>query len=147
LNHEYFPPSEAEVNLIAETILSVTDPRLIKLVMKGDEVIGFILAYHDISTALQKCRGRLFPLGWYYILRERKRAEWVNINGVGLLPEYRGMGGNALLYSELSKSIHAVGFKHMEIIQVNESNHQSRSDMEAIGVRWYKRHRNYRRSL
>ncbi len=146
-NHEYFPPSEAEVQLIANSLISVADPRLIKLVLSGDEVVGFILAYHDISPALQRCKGRIWTLGWYHILQERKRAEWVNINGVGLLPEYRGMGGNALLYSELSRSIHAVGFKHMEIIQVDETNHTSRSDMEAIGVKWYKRHRNHKRTL
>jgi GNAT superfamily N-acetyltransferase len=145
--HEYFPPTPAEVEWIADTIISVTDPRLIKLAMKGDQVVGFALAYHDIAPALQKCRGRLLPLGWYYILQERKRADWVNLNGVALLPEYRGQGANLLLYSELAKSIHAIGFKHMELIQVNETNYQSRSDMEAIGARWYKRHRSYRRSL
>ncbi len=146
-NHEYFPPSQAEVNLLTESILEVADPRLLKLVLHHGEVVGFIIAYHDIGPALQKSKGKIWPLGWWYIWQERRRAEWVNVNGIGLLPEFRGLGANALLYTELQKTVHEFGFKHIEIIQVDEFNFQSKSDMEAIGVQWRKRHRSYRRKL
>jgi hypothetical protein len=145
--HTFYPPTDAEMQSIAETLIAVADPSLIKLVMKGEDVIGFIFAYHDISAGLQKAKGRLWPVGWYHILKERKRNDWVNINGVGMLPRYQGMGGNAILYTELEKSIHAFGFKHMDIVQVNETNFESFNDMEAIGVQWYKRHRSYKRDL
>jgi GNAT superfamily N-acetyltransferase len=145
--HTFYPPTDEEMQSIAETLIAVADPSLIKLVMKGQDVIGFIFAYHDISAGLQKAKGRFWPFGWYHILKERKRAEWVNINGVGMLPQYQGMGGNAILYTELEKSIHAFGFKHMDIVQVNETNFESFNDMEAIGVQWYKRHRSYKRDL
>jgi len=145
--HTFYPPTDDEMRSIAETLISVADPSLIKLVMKHDDVIGFIFAYHDISAGLQKANGRIWPFGWYHIFKERKRSEWVNINGVGMLPKYQGMGGNAILYSELEKSIHAFGFKHMDIVQVNETNLESFNDMEAIGVQWYKRHRSYKQNL
>jgi hypothetical protein len=145
--HTFYPPTDAEMQSIAETLIAVADSSLIKLVMKGEDVIGFIFAYHDISAGLQKAKGRLWPVGWYHILKERKRNDWVNINGVGMLPRYQGMGGNAILYTELEKSIHAFGFKHMDIVQVNETNFESFNDMEAIGVQWYKRHRSYKRDL
>ncbi len=146
-NHEYFPPSPAELNLLTESILMVADARLLKLVLHHGEVVGFIIAYHDIGPALQKSKGHLWPFGWWYILQERRRAEWVNVNGIGLLPEFRGLGANALLYTELQKAVHEFGFKHIEVIQVDEFNFKSKSDMEAIGVQWYKRHRSYRRKL
>jgi GNAT superfamily N-acetyltransferase len=142
-NHEYFPPTPEEIQGIADTLVEVGDPRLIKLVMHADQVVGFVLAYHDISPALQRCGGRIWPLGWLHILLERRRADWVNVNGIGLLPEYRGLGGDTLLFAELARSVYALGFKHIEIVQVNETNFESRSDMETIGVQWYKRHRNY----
>lgn len=87
------------------------------------------------------------PIGWFHMLRERNRNEWVNINGVGLLPEYQGMGGNTLLYTEIDRSVKAFGFKHIEVVQVNETNFPSYNDMMAIGVQWYKRHRSYKRDL
>jgi len=146
-NHEYFPPSEAEVKTVVGSLLMVADPRLLKLVLREGEVVGFIISYHDIAPALQKSKGKIWPTGWWHILQERKRAEWVNVNGIGLLPEYRGLGANTLLYSELQKTVHEFGFKHIEVIQVDEYNFKSKSDMEAIGVQWYKRHRSYRCKL
>jgi len=145
--HTYYPPTEAEMAIIAETLIDITDPRLIKLVMKREDVVGFIFAYHDISAAMQKTGGRLWPFGWYILLQERKRTKWVNVNGVGLLPAYQGLGGNALLYTELEKSVRAFDFEHIEVVQINEKNLVSRADMEAIGVQWYKRHRSYKRVL
>ena len=146
-NHEYLPPSEAEVKSLVDSLLMVADPRLLKLVLREGEVVGFIIAYHDIAPALQRSKGKLWPVGWWHILQERKRAEWVNVNGIGLLPEYRGLGANTLLYTELQKTVHEFGFKHIEVIQVDEFNFKSKSDMEAIGVQWYKRHRSYRSRL
>ena len=144
---DFIPPSEEEIKAQADTLIAITDPRLLKLVMSGDEVVGFVVSYHDLGPALQKSGGRLFPLGWYYILREQKRANWVNINGLGLVPEHQRVGGDALLFTELAKSIKSFGFKHADIVMVNEGNFASRSDMEALGVSWYKAHRNYKKKL
>ncbi len=145
--HTFYPPTDAEMQAIAGNLIGVADPSLIKLVMKGEDIIGFIFAYHDISEGFRKARGRLWPLGWYHILKERNRNEWVNINGVGLLPAYQGLGANAILYTEIDKSIKAFGFKHMDIVQVNETNFTSYNDMMALGVQWYKRHRSYVREI
>jgi hypothetical protein len=144
---DFYPPTHDEAMRFANMILTIADPRLIKLVMAGDEVIGFIFSYHDISAALQKARGRLWPLGWYYLLTERRRTEWVNVNGLGVLPAYQGRGASILLYTELAKSIKSFGFKHADVVAVGEENLKSKSDMEAIGVQWYKRHRSYERGL
>jgi GNAT superfamily N-acetyltransferase len=141
------PPTDDEVEAFSNTLITITDPRLPKLVMHGDEVIGFLFAYHDISAALQKARGRLLPFGWYYLLTERRRTEWVNINGMGVLPSYQGRGAVILLYTEVAKTIKSFNFRHADIVAVGEDNMKSRSDMETIGVRWYKRHRTYRRAL
>ena len=143
----YIPFTDQEVAKAADTLIAIADPRLIKLVMKEDNVIGFVFAYPDISAALQKCRGRLWPFGWLTILQERKRTRWVNINGIGLLPEYQGLGANVMLYMELVKTLLDSQFLYADIVQVDETNYKSRSDMEAMGVQWYKAHRNYKRHL
>ncbi len=144
---DYCPPTQAEIDIAADNITTIADPRLLKLIQKNGNVIGFIFAYHDITAGIQKARGRLFPLGWLYLLLERQRTKWVNINGVGVLPEYQGMGVNAILYTEIKKSVEEFGFEHVEVIQVGEDNFQSRSDMESMGIQWYKSHRAYTRAL
>ena len=142
-NHEYYPLTDEEVRSMGKSIITVADPGLIKLVMHGDEVVGFLISYHDVGPALQKSGGKLFPLGWLYVLLEQRRAEWVNINGLGLLEGHRGVGADALLFSQLEDSIHQFGFKHADLVAIHEHNIASRGDMEALGVDWYKAHRNY----
>jgi hypothetical protein len=145
--HSYYPPTEAEMALVVETLLSIVEPSLIKLVLQGEEVVGFILAYHDISAGLQRTKGRLWPFGWYHLWQERRQTKWVNVNAIGLLPAHRGVGANTLLYTELDKTVKSFDFEHLEMIQIHEDNLASRSDLENIGVEWYKRHRHYRRWL
>jgi hypothetical protein len=146
-SHTFYPPTEAEMDDIANTIISIADPRLIKLIQKDGQLIGFIFAYHDITAGLQKAKGRLWPFGWFHLLQERRRTKWVNINGVGVLPTFQGMGVNAILYTEIRKIVEELGFEHVDVVQVNEVNFESRSDMETMGIQWYKRHRSYKRQL
>lgn len=144
---DYCPITEDEAHLAANQLMEVADPRLIKVVMKGEEIAGFVFGFPDLSAAIQRSRGRLWPLGWVYLLREYKRTRWVNANGLGLLPKYQGLGANAVLYTELYHTIRDFGFAHCDVVQVVEENVRSRSDMETMGVDWYKRHRTYTRSL
>ncbi len=144
---DYCPLTPEEMTMAAEQLMDVADPRLIKVVMKGDNVAGFVFGFPDLSTALQRSGGRLWPFGWLLFLREYKRTRWVNVNGLGLLPEYQGLGANALLYTELARTIQEFQFEHADIVQVGEENVKSRSDMETMGIRWYKRHRTYQRLL
>lgn len=144
---EFVPPTEEEKKASAADLISIADPRLIKLIQKDGKLIGFIFAYHDVTRGIQQARGRIWPLGWLYLILDRQRTKWVNINGVGVLPEYQGMGVNAILYTEIKKSVERLGFEHIDVVQVNEANFQSRSDMENMGIRWYKSHRSYQRDL
>jgi ribosomal protein S18 acetylase RimI-like enzyme len=144
---EFVPPTEEEKKATAADLISIADPRLIKLIQKDGKLIGFIFAYHDITRGIQQAKGRIWPLGWLCLMLDRKRTKWVNINGVGVLPEYQGMGVNAILYTEIKKSVEELGFEHIDVVQVNEANFQSRSDMENMGIRWYKSHRSYKREL
>jgi hypothetical protein len=142
------PLTDAEIKMLANQLLWFADPRLLKIVYKGDEPVGFLMAYPDISAALQKTGGRVFPFGWMTLLREFKRTDWLNINGVGLLPEYRGSGGTAILYSELFKSVVETGqFKHAEVIQIGMENENMERDLENFGIDFYKVHRTYVRTL
>jgi len=141
------PPTDDEIAQFRDMVVAVARPPLIKLAMKGDQAVGFLFAYPDISAALQRTQGRLWPFGWVDLLVEQRRTPWVNINGMGVLPAYQGSGAILLLYTELARSIKRIGYRHADVVAVGEFNLKSRAEMEAIGVRWYKRHRGYRRSL
>jgi hypothetical protein len=89
-----------------------------------------------------------FPFGWLTVLRELKRADWLDINGAGLIPEYRGSGGMAILYSEMFKSVKESGrFRHAAVVQIGVENEPMQRDFENFGVDFYKTHRTYQRSI
>ena len=142
------PLTNEEVDSLANQLLWLADPKLIKLVMKEDKAVGFLFAYPDVSAALQRTKGRLFPFGWLTLLRELKHTDWININGAGLLPEYRGSGGTAILYSEIFKSVRDSGqFKHAEVVQIGVENEAMQREMENFGIDFYKTHRVYQRGI
>lgn len=146
-NWEYYPLSTEEIRFVTDNLMTVADPKLMKIIAHGDDAVGFLFAFRDVSAAIQRSRGRLLPFGIVDLLLEMRRTKWVAINGAGILPEFQGRGGNALLYSEMEKTIKEAGFRHADLTQVAESAVQMRHDLETIGGVAYKNHRVYGMTL
>jgi GNAT superfamily N-acetyltransferase len=146
-NWEYYPLTEREVKFILDNIMVIADPRLIKIITHDDQVVGFLLGFHDVSTGLQKAQGRLLPFGLLNVLLDKGRTKWVAMNGAGILPEFQGRGGNALLYSEMEKTVKEFGFEHADLTQVADTAVQMRSDLVNLGGKLYKTHRVYGKEL
>lgn len=141
------PLTQDEVRSMAGQMLAFADPRLVKVVMHGDEPVGFVFAYPDISAALQRCRGRLLPFGWLDLLLELRRTRWLNINGAGIVERHRGLGGTALLFSELHKTVVESRFEHAEVVQIGLENANMQRELRDLGIDFHKAHRMYARGL
>jgi hypothetical protein len=146
-NWEYYPLTDNEINFLLENILTVADPRLIKVISHNDDAVGFLFGFPDLSAALQRAKGRLLPFGLFDLLLEMKRTKWIALNGAGILPEYHGRGGNAILYSEMEKTIREFNYIHADLTQVAETAVQMRRDLVNLGGKPYKNHRVYTRTL
>jgi hypothetical protein len=141
------PLTDADMRALVNQIYWFADPKLIKIVMKDDEPVGFLLAYPDISAAMQRTRGRLFPFGWIDMFLELKRSKWVNVNGAGIAEKYRGLGGTALLFSEMYKSVIEGSFEHADIVQIGMDNDKMQRELRDLGIDFYKMHRMYQRAI
>ncbi|HLF72770.1 MAG TPA: hypothetical protein VI524_00360 [Anaerolineales bacterium] len=147
-NWEYYPFSAGDIKYAVDNIFLVADPRLIKVIMYGEEIVGFLFAFPDVSAALQRAKGRLFPFGLIDILLEMRRTKTISGNGMGILPEHQGKGGNALLYYEMGRTIFEFKqFEHVEMTQVAETTRQMRADLKNLNGVEYKNHRVYRKRL
>ncbi|MEW6287839.1 MAG: hypothetical protein AB1509_16605 [Chloroflexota bacterium] len=143
-NWEYYPLSQREIDFVVDNIMTIADHRLIKIITHGEDVVGFLFAFHDVSAALQRSRGRLFPFGILDILLELRRTNKVSVNGMGILPEFQGHGGNAILYSEMGHTLLSFKqFTHVEMTQVAETTEQMRADLKNLNGVEYKNHRVY----
>ena len=145
-NWEFNPVTEAEAEVIGERLLAIADPKLIKLVMKGDDIAGFLFGFPDISEGIRRARGRIWPIGWFWLLRDMRRTKWIDLNGAGILAPYRGLGVNAILYAEMEKTIQSGGFEHADIVQIEESV-LTLADTRTMGGEIYKTHRIYEKDL
>ncbi|MGB8214236.1 MAG: GNAT family N-acetyltransferase [Anaerolineales bacterium] len=147
-NWEYYPFTQGDVDYAVQNVFMVADPHLIKLIMHGDDIVGFLFAFPDASAALQRAKGHLFPFGIVDLLLEMKRTKTVSGNGMGVMPEFQGTGGNALLYYELGKTILDVyHFKFVEMTQVAETTKQMRADLKNLNGVEYKNHRVFRKAI
>lgn len=146
-NPNYYPSTSEEFEMISRNILAIADPRFIKLILHNGDIAGFIIAYPNINKSLKKCGGHLFPFGWLALSIKKKHPTVVDLNGIGLLPQYQGLGGNVLLYSELDKVLSSPRLKKAEVVQVDERNFRSKSDMQNLGVTITKIHRTYQKII
>ena len=142
------PISDADMQTMVNQMLKFADPKLIKFIIKEGKPVGFLLAFPDIARALIRCKGKLLPFGWFQILRELKTTDTVDLNGAGILPEYQRVGGNALLFAEIAKSITSKpNYQFAEFLQVRDNNPQMLLEWENLGVEVRKTHRFYGKTL
>ena len=147
-NWEYYPLTPREIDFVVDSIMTIADHRLIKIITHGEDVVGFLFAFHDLSAAMQRARGRLNPLTLADLLLEMRRTKTVTVNGMGILPEFQGHGGNAILYYEMGQTLlGALQFRHVEMTQVAETTEQMRADLKNLNGVEYKNNRVYRREI
>jgi len=144
----YTPIPDEDLEAIVNRLILIADPPLMKLIFKGNELVGFTFAYPDVSAAIQRIKGRLWPFGWIALLLEKRRTEWININGNAILPQYQGLGANAVLYDEMIKTLRDSRYQKADLVQVQETNARMLADLnEFIPLNIYKRHRVYTKPL
>ncbi len=147
-NWEYYPFTRGDVQYAVDNVINFADYRMIKLILHGEDIVGFLFAFPDCSAAFQRAKGHLFPFGVIDLLLEMKRTKTVSGNGMGVLPEFQGTGGNAILYYEMAKTVLGMNqFEHVEMTQVAETTRQMRADLKNLNGVEYKNHRVYRKSI
>ncbi|HOX13473.1 MAG TPA: hypothetical protein P5117_14005 [Spirochaetia bacterium] len=146
-NPNYVPSTDGEFALMSESMIFAADPSVVRFILRDGELAGFMGAFPNLGRGIRRAGGELLPLGWYHILRERSRSRILDLNGLGILPKFRKMGGDAILFAELERLIRSSRYESVEFIQVDERNFLSRSGIEHFGVDWAKRHRMYGKDL
>lgn len=114
-----------------------------------DDVVGFGIAIPSLSRALQKSGGKLFPFGWYHLLRalKSKKNPIVDLMIMGILPEYQGKGVNAMIFNDFIPSSYKSGFKFAESNPELEINNKMVSLWDGFDAENHKMRRAYIKHL
>jgi hypothetical protein len=143
----YSPLDHEEMEGLAKQYLPLLDPRFVKAVVKGEEVIGFFIAIPNLYEGIVKARGRLFPFGFIHILRAMKTAKQLDLLLGGVKEEYRGRGVDMVMGAAMMRSGAAAGLTVMDSHHELENNTRVRAEMERGGGVVYKRYRIFRKQL
>lgn len=114
------------------------------------DVVGVGISIPSLTRALQKCRrGRLLPFGWWHLFKALylKQTDIVDCLLIGVLPEYRSKGANALLFYTLIPIYQKYGFKWGETHVHMESNTAVQAQWQYLENEQHKRRRCYKKSL
>jgi hypothetical protein len=142
------PITDTDLDTMASQLLWIADPKLVKLIYKDNEPIGWMMGYPDVSDAFQKAKGHLFPFGWLRILLESKRTNRIILNGFGIVDDYQRLGATAILYSELYKSVKDDDrYDSAELLQIREENIKSLLETKNFDIRFHKTHRLYEKFI
>jgi len=113
-----------------------------------DTVVGFGISLPSLSRALQKAKGRLFPFGFIHLLKTlRSKAEIIDLYLVGILPEYRNKGVNALLFNDLIPVYHKLGAIYAESNPELETNNAVQAQWDYFKREHHKTRRAFSKQL
>lgn len=149
----YSELTDRQIEQYINMYFSFVDLNLITLVEDhscGNKLVGIGITIPSLSHALQKCRrGRLLPFGWWHVLRAVKfhKTDIVDLLLLGVLPEYRAKGVNAMMFADLIPRYYEYGFKWGESQVEMETNEGVQSQWDYLETEHHKRRRCYKKEL
>lgn len=113
-----------------------------------DAVIGVGITLPNLSKALQKAKGSLFPFGWIHLLKALYgKNDVVDLYIIGVVPEFQNKGINAALFADLIPTYNKWGFKYAESNPELEMNMKVQSQWEDYESEHHKTRRAYIRHI
>lgn len=142
--------SERQVDDFLRKYLSLIDKRLIPVVLNAEgEVVGVAVTMGCLSQAMRKARGRLWPLGWWHLLKALKwrREGSAEMLLIAVRPDYQGLGVNALFFDDLIPIYNQLGFRWAETGPQLEDNVRELSQWKPLKPQYVKRRRCYTKKI
>ena len=149
----FAPLTDNKVDQLVDQYIRIADMNLISVIMDGnenDKMVGFGITFPSLTDAMRKSHnGRLLPFTWWRLLDAIRwhRADTVDMLLIGVLPEYRGKGANALIFNDLIRQYQAYGFKWAEAMPQMETNEHMLGQWQYLEADYHRRLRCYSKMI
>ncbi len=146
----YSRMTDRQIDKYVKTYIPVLDLRMVSVVEDNDgNIIAAGISMPSMSHALQRAKGRMFPFGWWHLLKALKwgRDEMLDLLLIGVRPDYQGKGVNALIFADLIPVYNQLGFKYAESNVELEDNGKVQNQWQYFDVVQHKRRRCFRQDL
>lgn len=128
----FAPLTQKQIDYYVDIYIPLLRYEMVTLIIReeDDAVVGFGISLPSMSRALQKAQGKMFPFGWYHLLKALKsKPRIIDLYLTGVLPEYQNKGVNALLFNDLIPVYQKLGVEYAESNIELESN-------KAVQAQW-----------
>ena len=147
--YQYSHLTDRQIDYYINIYLGLLDLDLVTLVVdKDDQLVGVGISMPPMTKALQKSRGKLFPFGWYHLLKGLKgKNDRVDLLLVAVKKDFQNKGVNALLFQDLIPYYQKRGFRLAESNPEMETNEKVQSQWDYFETRQHRRRRSYKKNL
>ena len=157
--YEFSELTDRQIDNLLKNYLAIADLNLVTFIFDENkkseenpdgELVGFGVSFPSFSEALRKTKnGKLFPFGWFHLFRTLKwhNTDTVDLLLIGVLPEYRAKGANAILFDDLIRWYQKYGFKQALTLAMMETNDGVLSAWQYFDAKTVKRLRSYKATL
>lgn len=146
----YSELSQRQIDQYVKMYLPVLDLKLVSLITEANgKLIGVGISMPSLSRALQKAKGKLFPFGWWHLLKtlKLKKPKLLDLMLVAIKPEYQGKGVNSILFYDLLPIYIEEGYEYVETNVELESNEKVQQQWIYFERRQHKRRRCFKKKL
>ena len=139
--------TERQIDQYVNIYVPVLDLHMVTVVEnEAGEIVAVGISMASLSRALQKAKGRLWPFGWFHLLKalKWKRPKVLDLLLVAVRPDYQNKGVNALLFTDLIPVYQKLGFEYAESNPELEVNDKVQNQWQYFRTEQHKRRRCYK---
>ena len=148
--YNFQPMTDKQKNYYKDMYFQFLNFDFVTLVVnEKEELVGVGLGMPDIAPALRKSGGKLFPFGWYHLIKalKAKKMERFSFLLIAVRPDYQDKGINALFLQDQIPLINQYGIHTLETTSMLETNTKVLSFFMQFDHKQHKRHRAYIKPL
>jgi hypothetical protein len=142
--------SDKQIDDFVNQYLNLVDKQLITLVENDkDELVGVAITMCSLSKAMRKTQGKLFPFGWFHLLKalKWKKEDNAEMLLIAVRPDYQMLGVNAIFFDDLTPIYNKHGIQWAETGPQLEDNVQELSQWKPLNPTFTKRRRCYKKKI
>ena len=142
-NWGFVPMTKEEIKHLAKDLKMIVNPEILLIAEADGRPVGFSMALPEANQAIKLANGRLLPFGIIKMMKALKKITTLRVLTMGVIPEYRNRGIDAVFYYETFKRGIKCGFEAGEFSWILETNELMNRAAENMGAHIYKTYRIY----
>ncbi|MBP5541574.1 MAG: hypothetical protein J6X88_08015 [Bacteroidales bacterium] len=103
--YDFVPMTEKEIGVYIKQYIPFVNLDFVSFIAdQDDNLVAFALIIPDLNKGYQKAKGRLFPFGWYHILRSLHHFTDIDLLLNGVHPDWQKRGVHSIYYAAMSQA-------------------------------------------